>query len=110
MRGSSGEHAGLQRSDSGPGLTPGLSQPGRTPDGEGGRGDGSPSPSQEEGEREGEGVRGSVCLSAWELPGRVCVCVPVWRAWWESLGVSLALWICVSVLLSASTSVDEGVP
>ena len=55
-------------------------------------------------------MRGSVCLSAWELPGRVCVCVPVWRAWWESLGVSLALWICVSVLLSASTSVDEGVP
>ena len=59
---------------------------------------------------EGKGVRGSVCLSAWELPGRVSVCVPVWRAWWEGLGVSLALCICVSVLLSASTSLDEGVP
>lgn len=59
---------------------------------------------------EGKGVRGSVCLSAWELPGGVSVCVPVWRAWWEGLGVSLALWICVSVLLSASTSLDEGVP
>lgn len=109
MRGSSSEHAGLQRSDSGPGLTPGLSQPGRTPDrGRGGMDPGAHPRKREK--REGEGVRGSMCLSAWELPGGVSVCVPVWRAWWEALGVSLALWICVSVLLSASTSLDEGVP
>ena len=53
---------------------------------------------------EGEGVRGSVCLSAWELPGGVCVCPRVEGVVGGSGCVPGPLDLCLSASVSINLS------